>query len=270
MSGRLDGKVALITGGTSGIGEATVRLFVQEGARVVLTGRDETKGNAIATDLGGSARFFRADVTREEDIEASVAFATREFGQVDVLFNNAGASTYGGVTDVTREQFRWAMDLLVGGVVFGMKHVAPGMKERGFGRIVNNSSVAALRTNLGGYLYSAAKAAVTQLSRVAGLELGPYGITVNTVSPGAVATPIFYGGSTAARRLEPAHNEGKMRKLMRNLATSNTVRRPGLPEDVAYAVLYLCTEGGYINCHDLVVDGGLTAGPWPDYTAEHE
>ncbi len=85
MSGRLDGKVALITGGTSGIGEATVRLFVQEGARVVLTGRDETKGNAIATDLGGSARFFRADVTREEDIEASVAFATREFGQVDVL-----------------------------------------------------------------------------------------------------------------------------------------------------------------------------------------
>lgn len=266
MGGRLEGRVALISGGTSGIGKATVELFVQEGARVVLTGRSEEDGLRIAESLGDSARYFRADVTREDDIRDSIVFARETFGRLDILFNNAGAGTPGDVETITVEQFRYTMDLLLGSVVFAIKHAAPVMKEQQYGRIINNSSVAALRGNLGGYLYSAAKAGVTQVTRLAGLELGPYGITVNSVSPGAIATPIFYGGSMAARQLEPAHNEGKMRKLQGNLARANPTHRSGQPLDIAHAVLYLASEeAGFVNCHDLVVDGGMTVGPQPVY-----
>ncbi|HXH20892.1 MAG TPA: SDR family oxidoreductase [Dehalococcoidia bacterium] len=266
MTGRLAGRVALITGGTSGIGEATVERFLEEGARVVFTGRSVESGEAIAARLGPDARYFRADVTREDDIRASVEFTTSTFGRLDILFNNAGGPTGGTPEIVTWEQFEHAMALLVGSVVFGIKHAIPVMKAQQHGRIINNSSIAALRTNTGQYLYSAAKAAVTQLTKVAGMELGKYGITVNCVSPGGVATPIFYGGSEAARQLEPGHNEGKMRKLKENLARANPIHRTGLPRDVANAVLYLASDdGAYINCHDLVVDGGMTAGPFPAY-----
>lgn len=263
---RLEGRVALITGGTSGIGEATVELFVEEGARVVLTGRGEEQGRAIEKRVGDKARYFKADVTSEDEIKDSVAFTTSTFGRLDILFNNAGAPSGGTLETVTQEQFDHAMRLLVGGVVFGIKYAAPVMKSQEFGRIINTSSVAALRTNLGDYLYSGAKAAVTQITKVAGLELGPFGITVNAISPGAIATSIFYGGSAAARRLEPAHNEGKMRKLVGNLAKANPMHRSGYPRDVANAALFLSSEeGAFVNCHDLVVDGGLTAGPYPAY-----
>jgi NAD(P)-dependent dehydrogenase (short-subunit alcohol dehydrogenase family) len=266
VGNRLEGRVAVITGGTSGIGEATVELFAQEGAKVVIAGRSEDAGEAIAARLGPGAVFKRCDVTREDDIRDTIEFARSTFGRLDILFNNAGAGTRGGVETVTTEQFRHAMDLLVGSVVFGIKHAAPIMKEQEYGRIINNASVAASRTNLGDYLYSAAKAAILQITRVAGLELGPFGVTVNSISPGAIATPIFYGGSHAARELEPAHNEGKMRKLRGNLAKSTPARRSGEPRDIAYAALYLASdEGGFVNCHDLVVDGGMTAGPPPVY-----
>jgi NAD(P)-dependent dehydrogenase (short-subunit alcohol dehydrogenase family) len=266
MTKRLEGRVALITGGTSGIGEATVELFAAEGARVAFCGRSAEAGEGIASRLGPNVRFVRADVTREDDIRDSVDFARSTFGRLDILFNNAGGPTGGTPETVTQDQFRHAMDLLVGSVVFGIKYAAPIMKEQGGGRIINNSSIAALRTNAGQYLYSAAKAAVTQITKVAGVELGKYGITVNCVSPGGVATPIFYGGAAAARQLEPAHNEGKLRKLKENLAKANPIHRTGLPRDVAYAALYLASDdGGYINCHDLVVDGGMVAGPFPAY-----
>lgn len=266
MANRLEGRVALITGGTSGIGEATVELFIEEGAKVVLAGRSQEAGKAIAARLGPNARFCRCDVTREDDIRDAIEFTRSTFGRLDILFNNAGAGTRGGPETVTLDDFHYAMDLLVGSVLFGIKYAAPIMKEQQHGRIINNASVAASRTNLGDYLYSGAKAAVVQMTKVAGLELGPYGITVNTISPGAIATPIFYGGSAAARQLEPAHNEGKMRKLKGNLARSTPVHRYGDPRDVAYGALYLASdEGAYVNCHDLVIDGGMTAGPYPNY-----
>lgn len=260
MGDRLEGKVAVITGGTSGIGEATVRLFVQEGARVVLSGRSREAGMAIAEELGGAARFVQADVTKEEDIQRTIAAAVSAFGRLDCLFNNAGGPTPGEIESVTGDQFRYAMGLLVGSVVFGIKHATPIMKEQRSGRIINNSSVNGIRATSGDWLYGAAKAAVTHLTREAGVQLGPYGITVNAISPGAIATPIFYGGSAAGRVLDPAHERGKMRKLTENLGKATPVARAGLPNDTAQAVLFLAgEEGGYINAHDLVVDGGMVA-----------
>ena len=249
----------MITGGTSGIGAATVRRFVQEGARVVFCGRSAEAGEALARELGPACRFLRADVTQEAEIKATIDATVDQFGRLDCLFNNAGAPTPGSLEGVTPEEFRYAMDLLVGSVVFGIKHAAPIMKAQRKGAVINNSSVAALRAGLGGYLYSAAKAAVTQITRVAAAELGPYGVTVNAVSPGAIATPIFYGGSAAARTLDPAHEQGKMRKLVGNLSRATTLPRSGFPEDIANAVVYLASdEGSFVNGHDLVVDGGMT------------
>ena len=260
MSGRLAGKVALITGGTSGIGEATVELFVAEGAKVLFSGRSSDKGEAMAEQLGEAASFHRADVMHEDQIEASIVAAKSRFGRLDVLFNNAGGPTHGGLEDVTVEDFDHAMHLLLGSVVFGIKHAAPIMKEQGEGAIINNSSVAALRTHMGGYLYSAAKAAVTQLTRVAGIALAEHGVTVNSISPGGIATPIFYGGSQVSRELDPEHDAGKMKKLQKNLASFTPLKRTGLPQDIAHAALYLASdEGRFVTCHDLVVDAGMTA-----------
>lgn len=266
MSKRLNGKVALITGGTSGIGESTVELFVNEGASVVLVGRDAERGQAIAHRLGQKAFYVRADVTREEDIQNAVAQTVSHFGALDILFNNAGGLSRGGVEDVTQEDFRNAMDLLLGSVVFGMKHAVPHMKKQGSGRIINNASVAAHRTDLGQYLYSAAKAAVSHITRVAGIQLAAHGITVNAISPGGIATPIFYGGSEAARGLDDEANEAKMRKLTGNLATATPLLRSGLPRDIANAALFLASDdGAFVNAHDLVVDAGMIAGGRSDY-----
>lgn len=260
MGGRLEGKVALITGATSGIGEATLELFVAEGAKVLFTGRSREKGAELQDRLGENVRFVRADVLHEEQIKVAVDAAVERYGRLDVMFNNAGGPTRGGVEDVTIEDFDHAMHLLLGSVVFGIKYAAPIMREQGCGAIINNSSVAALRTHMGGYLYSAAKAGVTQISRLAGIELGQYGVTVNTISPGGIATPIFYGGSQVGRQLDPEHEAAKTRKLKESLAAFSPLKRTGTPNDIAHAALLLASdEGRFINCHDLVVDGGMTA-----------
>ena len=153
------------------------------------------------------------------------------------------------------------MDLLVGSVLFATKYAVPHMKAQGWGRIINNSSISAIRTHMGGYLYSGAKAAVSQLTRMAGMDLGRHGITVNAISPGAVATPVFYGGSERARTLDDADNQRKMEKLTHNLAKANPLQRAGLPIDMAHLVLFLASEGGgYVNCQDIAADGGMSAG----------
>ena len=266
MTARLQGRVALITGGTSGIGEATVRLFVAEGAQVVFAGRNAARGQAIAGALGDHAGFVQADVTREEDIAAAIAHTVERYGRLDVLFNNAGGPTPGELEDVTEEQFGYAMNLLVGSVVFGMKHAAPVMQAQGRGAIINNASVAALRAHMGEYLYSMAKAAVTHATRMAGMRLGPHGITVNSISPGAIATPIFFGGSGHASTMEAGKRDAKLAKLTNNLTKANPLRRSGLPDDIARAALFLAGEdGAFVNCHDLVVDAGMIAGGRTNY-----
>lgn len=266
MSGRLDGKVALITGGTSGIGEATVELFVAEGAKVMIAARNADKGAKMEAALGPSVRFIEADVTREVDIERAIGATKATFGRLDCLFNNAGGPTRGDAASVTHDDFTYAMELLLGSVVFGIRHAAPIMREQGRGAIINNSSVAALRGHMGGYLYSIAKAGVKRATELAGMELGAFGVTVNCISPGAIATPIFFGGSKAAGQLDAAHADAKLEKLTKNLASATPLHRSGRPHDIATAALFLASdEGAYINCHDLVVDGGMIAGGRTNY-----
>jgi NAD(P)-dependent dehydrogenase (short-subunit alcohol dehydrogenase family) len=259
MPGRLDGKVAVITGATSGIGEATARRFVAEGARVVIAGRSEERGRALAKDLAEHAFFHRADVMHEAEIAAVIDAAVGRFGKLDCLFNNAGAATPGELDSITEDQFDYGMKLLVGSVMFGIKHAVRVMQAHG-GSIINNSSIAAHRLGQGGTLYSAAKAAVSHITRIAGAKFGPNGIRVNAISPGAIATPIFWGGSAKAQALSPDDNARKLAKLTGNLARATPLPRSGVADDIAFAAVFLASdEGSFINSHDLVVDGGRIA-----------
>lgn len=258
MPGRLQGKVALITGATSGIGEATARLFIKEGAQVLIAGRSVERGTALAAELGAGAHFHAADVMHETEIAAAVDEAVRRFGKLDCLFSNAGASTPGEIDTLTEEQFDFGMRLLVGSVMFGIKHGARAMGAGG--SIINNSSIAAHRLGQGGILYSAAKAAVSHITRLAGAKLGPKGIRVNAISPGAIATPIFWGGSAKAQTLSAEDNARKLAKLEGNLAKATPLPRSGIADDIAHAALFLASdEGSFVNAHDLVVDGGRIA-----------
>ena len=161
---------------------------------------------------------------------------------------------------VTQEHFRNAIDLLLGSVVFGMRYAAPVMKRQRSGAIINNASIAARRAHLGGYLYSIAKAAVVQATKLAGIELAPFGITVNSVSPGAIATPIFLGGSSKARKITTDQFEAQMVEVASKLAQATPRQAAGSPEDIAAAVLFLASnEARHITCHDLAVDGGMLA-----------
>jgi NAD(P)-dependent dehydrogenase (short-subunit alcohol dehydrogenase family) len=260
MSKILENKVAVITGGTSGIGAATAELFVAEGAKVIIAGRSVQKGEELAKRLGTDCLYQRTDVMQEADIKALIDLAVSRYGGLDCLFNNAGGPDRGTLETVTPDDFNYSMNLLLGSVVFGMKHAAPVMKTKGSGCIINNSSIAAIRMNQGGYLYTAAKAAVTHITRLAGTQLGPFGIRVNSISPGAIATPIFWGGSEVANTLSEEKNARKMEKLLVSLAKATPLPRAGLDKDIAYAALYLASDAGsFVNCHDLVVDGGRTS-----------
>jgi NAD(P)-dependent dehydrogenase (short-subunit alcohol dehydrogenase family) len=263
---RLQDKVALVTGATSGIGEATALVFAREGAQVVLVGRSEARGQALAERIGAQATFLRADVSEESEVARMIDTTVSRHGRLDVLFNNAGANAPGEVDNFTHEAFREAMDLLVGSVVHGMKFAAPVMKAQGGGAIINNTSVAARRAGLGYYLYSVAKAGVTHATKYAAATLGKHDIRVNCISPGAVVTPIFLGGGQAADRMEPGKRAHLLSKVEANLARQNPLQRAGLASDIANGALFLASdEGAYVNGHDLVMDGGMIVGGKLDY-----
>lgn len=260
MTNRLNGKVALITGGTSGIGAETARLFASEGAKVLIVGRSKEKGQALAEDLGENVIYEMADITKEEDIKNSVKATLKHFNQLDILFNNAGGPAGVGIENVTQKDIDYGVHLLLASVILGIKYAIEPMKAIGGGSIINNSSIAALRYRQGDPLYAALKAGVTHYTRVAGVELGPHNIRVNSISPGAIATPIFYGGSQRANDLTKEENERKMEKLRDNLAKAVPLKRSGLPIDIAEAALYLASDAGsFVTCQDIIVDGGRTA-----------
>ena len=260
MTDRLNGKVALITGGTSGIGAETARLFASEGAKVLIVGRSKEKGQALAEDLGENVIYEMADITKEEDIKNSVKATLKHFNQLDILFNNAGGPAGAGIENVTQKDIDYGVHLLLASVILGIKYAIEPMKAIGGGSIINNSSIAALRYRQGDPLYAALKAGVTHYTRMAGVELGPHNIRVNSISPGAIATPIFYGGSERANELTKEENERKMEKLRDNLAKAVPLKRSGLPIDIAEAALYLASDAGsFVTCQDIIVDGGRTA-----------
>jgi NAD(P)-dependent dehydrogenase (short-subunit alcohol dehydrogenase family) len=254
----LSGKVALITGGASGIGEATVRLFIAEGASVVVADVQDERGQRLAAEVGSRGAYVRADVSREPDVQAAVAAAVARFGRLDCLFNNAGyAGVSGGIEEIAASGFDETLGVLLRGVFLGMKHAASVMKRQGGGSIISTASVAGLRTGFGPHIYSAAKAAVIHLTRSVAMELGEHNIRVNCICPGGIATPIF--GKSFGLGAEEA--DGLVPLMKGVLQHMQPIRRSGLPEDIAQAALWLaCDESSFVNGEALVVDGGLSNG----------
>ena len=256
---RLDGKVCIITGATSGIGRRTAEIFVAEGARVVIAGRREAEGQAVASALGTACDFVRTDVTDEAQVRALVDFTVARHGRVDCLFNNAGGpAPQGGIESIPAEGFDAAIATLLRSVVFGMKHVAPVMVRQRSGSLINNGSVAGHQAGLSSSLiYSAAKAAVIHLTRCVAMQLGEQGVRVNSISPGGIATGMF--GKVAGLPAEQAERTAELAKGA--LAAMQPIPRAGLPDDVALAAVFLASDDStFVNGHDLVVDGGLLGG----------
>jgi NAD(P)-dependent dehydrogenase (short-subunit alcohol dehydrogenase family) len=255
---RLKGRVALITGGASGIGEATVRLFVEEGASVMLADIQDDRGRRLAGELGSRAAYLHTDVSREADVQAAVDETCKRFGRLDCIFNNAGYAGVGGrIEDIPVEGFDETMGVLVRGVFLGIKHAARVMKKQGSGSIISTASVAGLRTGFGPHTYSAAKAAVIHLTHSVAMELGESGVRVNCICPGGIATPIF-GKSMG---LSPERAEEVIPLMKGVLENFQPIKRTGLPDDIARAALWLASdESGFVNGHALVVDGGLIGG----------
>ncbi len=256
--GRLDGKVAVITGAADGIGEASARLFVEEGASVVLADIDDDKGRAVAGELGAEAVYAHADVTSPAEINAAVELAFRRFGRLDCMYNNAGAGgQIGLVEDLAVEEFDRIMALILRAPFLGIKFAARVMRKQGSGSIISTASVAGFRTGDSDLTYSAAKAGLIQMTRYAAMELGESGVRVNCISPGWVVTDTF----RKAARLDREAYASKVPALKSLFATFQPIKRAELPLDVARAALWLASDdSAYVNGHNLVVDGGMTNG----------
>ena len=268
MGGRLEGKVAIVTGGTSGIGCRTVEMFVEQGARVLIAARRDEVGQALAERLGVNACFVRTDVTLEEDVQAMVAAAVERWGRVDCLFNNASSGTTDApVDDMPYADFKAALELQIGSVFLGIKHVVPFMKRQGGGNIINNASIAGLSVGYGSMSYSTGKAGVIHMTRCLAIALGEHGIRLNCISPGGIVTPIFLGG----RQYEMPEEEvaGALAGLRELYDDKIPLRRAGTPDDIAHAAVYLASdESRHVSGENLVVDAGTWLGRNAQYQAQ--
>jgi NAD(P)-dependent dehydrogenase (short-subunit alcohol dehydrogenase family) len=260
----LKDKVAVITGATSGIGACTARLFVAEGAKVLIAGRRRDKGEQLAQALGPSAAFKPTDVTREADVKVMIASAVERFGRLDCLINNAGmGSQRVGIADVDLDDFDATIAVHLRGVLAAMKHAVPAMAAQGSGSIITVASVNGIRAGLGGNYYSLAKAAAIHLTRCAAVELGEKGIRVNTISPGPIATGIFGKGAGLDAGEADENPQFAEAAIAAVVPRWQALPRVGRAEDIAQAALYLASDASrLVTGHNLVVDGGLTAG-WP-------
>ena len=255
--GRLDDKVAVITGGASGIGAGTVRRFTEEGAKVLIADLDEEKGTALAAELGDGTAFLPTDVSKEEDVAAMIAEATDRWGQLDCLFNNAGfGGALGPISSTTVDDYDLTMDVLLKSVFLGMKHAAPVMTEQGSGSIISTASVAGLRVGFAPHLYSVAKCAVIHLTKTVALEVGEQNVRVNAICPGFIATPLAAG--------RPDADESQIQQMRDAGQNSQVMGRVGEPTDIANMALFLASdESAWMTGQEWVVDGGFDAGrPW--------
>ena len=247
--GRLDGKVAIVTGGASGIGGATVRRFVEEGARVVVADVNDDAGEALARTLGAPAAFRHTDVTALADLEAAVAFATGRWGGLDVIHNNAAASGGGYVGEMDPEVWRWSLDVMLTGVFHGMRAAIPALLARGGGSIITTSSVEAFFGEVMSAPYCTAKAGVVNLTRTVAIEYGRRGIRANCICPGAVDTPMLATLCQVSGRSKEA------------MGAQHAVGRVLRPDEIASVALFLASdESSAITGAAIVADGGLTAG----------
>lgn len=253
MGSRFEGKVVLVTGGTSGIGRETALAFAREGASVVITGRREELGRKVAAELErigeGRGHYVNADVAKPDDVKRMVAETVSKFGRLDVAFNNAGfEGDMVPVTEQTIENYDRVFTVNVRGVLLSMKHEIPAILESGGGAIINNASIAGLIGMAGLSVYGASKHAVIGLTKSASLEWGKEGIRINAVAPAAIETEMydrFTGGDAKAKE---------------QFASYHPIGRVGKPSEIAAAVLWLGSEeASFMVGHTLTVDGGFTA-----------
>jgi len=248
MPGELDGKVAIVTGGASGLGRATVELFVKEGAAVVIADVDADAGEQLAGALGDAAEFKKTDVTDADQIQAAVDLAVERFGGLHVMFNNAGVgSALTAFLDDDFSDFDRVMGINVFGVMVGSQRAARHMRANGGGSIINNSSIGGITAGAGVVTYRASKAAVIHFTKSIAADLGRFGIRANCIAPAHIATDIT------------RYDQGPVLKYMQPL------RRQGQPDDVANAVLYLASDrAAQVSGVVLPIDGATTAGPPPN------
>ena len=255
----LDGKVAVITGGASGIGERSVRLFVEEGARVVIADMQVERGQALATELGDVVTFVEVEVRNEAQVKSAVDAAVSKWGRLDCIFNNAGfGGVLGPVEDTPVDEFDMTYDVLVRGVFLGMKHAAPVMKKQKSGSIINTGSIAGLHSGYSPHAYAGAKSAVIHMSKSVAMELGEHFIRVNAICPGYIATPLAANtvgkSDDLVERVKPAFEK------------TQAIPRASIPDDIAQMACWLAGDRStFVTGQAMVVDGGLTNGiKWAD------
>jgi NAD(P)-dependent dehydrogenase (short-subunit alcohol dehydrogenase family) len=264
--GKLDGKVAVITGAASGIGEASARLFFKEGAKVVVADIQDEKGKQLVEELGSDVAFIHTDVAKQNEIKIAVDLAVEKFGRLDCMFNNAGI---GGmdcrIGETTEEGFDHTMAVLFKGVFFGIKHASNVMLKQGSGSIINTTSGAGILAGRSGHIYAGAKAGVQHLTKSISLELGENNIRVNCIAPGAIMTPILFTSNPnldfESKEKADYSEKLKQEKLKQIYSQLQPMKKVGLPEDIAKGALWLASdESEWVTGHTLVIDGGMTAG----------
>tara|TARA_B100000953_G_scaffold190585_1_gene156921 strand:- start:628 stop:1476 length:849 start_codon:yes stop_codon:yes gene_type:complete len=248
VSGRLENKIAVVTGGASGIGEGTVRRFIDEGAKCVIADIQYDRAVELANELGENAAACSVDVADESQVKETVEFAVSQFGRLDIMFNNAGIlGAVGPISEIDGDGWLRTIDVLLNSVFYGIKHASRVMIPQGSGSIINTASTAGVRAGLGPHVYTAAKHGVVGLSQSVATELGPYGVRVNVIAPGGTIS-----GLTA--RLVTGDHEN-LEKASTIIGAHNPLRRAGRPEDIANAVLYLASEeASFTTGAVLVVD----------------
>ena len=257
--GKLDGKVAIITGAASGIGKATSRLFVEEGAKVVMADITDETGKKIADDLGVNAEYVHTDVSNESEIINVINFTVEKFGgRLDIVFSNAGNPGPGGlIEDIQTFDFDSTVSIHLRAAYLFMKHSIPIMKKQRSGSLISTSSVSAYRSGMATIPYACAKAGILELTRIAAVELGPFGIRANTIVPGGIVTGIFSVSYGFSQNGTDKYGD----YLRKSLAKNQAIRRAGEPEDIARTALFLASDdSGFITGQPIIVDGGLLAG----------
>ena len=259
MANRLEGKVAVITGAASGIGLATLELFVEEGAQIIAADLQDEVGATLEQRFAGRVKFAHCDVTQLPQLKAAIDSAAAHFGGLDILFSNAGAGgTRAGVADFDADGWDETQNLLLRSVAAGASYALPHMLRCGGGSIVNTSSVSALQAGYAPISYSVAKAGVLHYTRVAAAQLAPQKVRINAVVPGFIATSIF--GNAFGMNAEDA--KALATRVAQQSGPTNPTGSAGLPRDIAEAVLFLASDASkFVTGTYITVDGGLTVGP---------